>query len=76
MYQRVQSSIILKSDMENILRATWEAHNGLAAAIPVREVQIYRAGFQAALAAVGVATGVKCHSPSLATAMVDWEENL
>ena len=30
---RVQTTIILKSDMENILRATWAAHNGLAVLI-------------------------------------------
>ena len=61
MYQ-VQSSIVLKSELENVLRSTWAAHNGLAGALPVREVQIYRAGFEAALQAVGLAVGV------------DWED--
>jgi hypothetical protein len=55
---RVQSNIILKSAMEDILRATWAAHNGLAGALPVREVHIYSAGFLAALQAVGLAVGV------------------
>jgi hypothetical protein len=54
----VQSNIILKSAMEDILRATWAAHNGLAGALPVREVHIYSAGFLAALQAVGLAVGV------------------
>ena len=55
---RVQSNIIVKSAMEDILRATWAAHNGLAGALPVREVHIYSAGFLAALQAVGLAVGV------------------
>jgi hypothetical protein len=58
MYRQVQSNIILKSAMEDILRATWAAHNGLAGALPVREVHIYSAGFLAALQAVGLAVGV------------------
>lgn len=55
---QVRSNIILKSAMEDTLRSVWAAHNGLAGALPVREVQIYQAGFRDALQAVGLAVGV------------------
>lgn len=59
MYRPVQSSIILKSDVAGILQSAWAAHNGLAGALPVREVQIYQRGFLDALRAVGLAGGVQ-----------------
>ena len=58
-YRNVQSNVMLKSELEGILRATWAAHNGLAGALPVREVKIYRAGFRTALQAVGLAVGLE-----------------
>lgn len=54
-----QLEFIFRSDLRRILASTWAAHNGLAGAIPVREVQIYQAGFRAALEAVGLAVGVE-----------------
>ena len=70
---KVQSNVILKSDLENILRATWDAHRNLAGAIPMRDVQLYSAGFQAALQAVGIATGTDCPPQSLYTAKGGWD---
>jgi len=59
MYRRIQSNILMKSELENILRSIWTAHNGLAGALQERDVQIYRAGFHAALQAVGLGVGVE-----------------
>lgn len=58
MYRNVRSTIVLKSELEDVLRSTWAAHNGLAGALALRDVAIYREGFQAALRAVGLACGL------------------
>lgn len=58
-FVRVGSELRTRDEIGDILRATWAAHNSLARALPVRDVQIYQAGFRAALVAVGLAVGLE-----------------
>lgn len=66
MEQRVRNRFILvdKTEMENTLRAVWADHAGPEVVLSEREVEIYRAGFQAALQAVGMAVGVDWQPPA------------
>lgn len=53
-----QLDFVFRVDLQRILQSTGAALDGLAGVMPDEGVQIYRAGFLAALTAVGLAVGV------------------
>lgn len=54
-----------REDVERILSAVDAANLDVAENIPAREMELYRAGFQAAISAVGDAFGVTYRRPRL-----------
>ncbi len=55
----IRTEVFWRDDIESILRAIDLANGALAVNLPVREVEIYRAGFRAALTAAAEAFAVK-----------------
>lgn len=60
---RVRTEVFLREDIQNVLRAISSANRALAARLPIAEVTIYRAGFNAAMQAVAEAFDVILDSP-------------
>lgn len=58
MYQRVQSNIVLKSELANVLKSTLLTNESLARHLPVEKVDIYTAGFRDAIRAIATAYNV------------------
>lgn len=70
-----QLDFVFRVDLQRILQSTGAALDGLAGVMPDDGVQIYRAGFLAALRAVGLAVGVQWEdrqAPTPARAARDW----
>ncbi|HRJ40768.1 MAG: hypothetical protein KJZ86_13710 [Caldilineaceae bacterium] len=68
-----QLEFVFRVDLQRSLQSTWAALDGLAGAMPDEGVQIYRAGFLAALQAVGLAVGVDWQdTPTPTRAARDW----
>ena len=63
--RRIQSEVFLRHDIESILEAIDGANAELAAQIPGPDVEIYRAGFTAALRAVATAFHISLRSANL-----------
>lgn len=60
MSQQPEASLefVFRVDLARWTAATWQAHRSLAAQLPVQEIDIYSAGFQAALRALSTAYGL------------------
>lgn len=58
MYSRVQSSIVLKSELADLLRSTLLTNQSLARHLPIDAVDIYSSGFRDAIRAIAMAYNV------------------
>lgn len=58
MYQRVQSNVVLKSELADVLQSTLLANQSLARHLPIDVVDIYSSGFRDAIRAIAMAYNV------------------
>jgi hypothetical protein len=61
---RVRTQLFWRDDIESVLRAIDRSNEQLTSALPLAEVAIYRAGFQAALQAVATSFDLHLDTPS------------
>lgn len=61
MYRRVQSNVLLRSELANVLRSTLQTNANLARNLPIEAVEVYSTGFRDAISAVATAYDVDLH---------------
>jgi len=55
MMGQVNSELILRGDLAQLLRSSFQVNEHIASQLPLESVEVYRAGFRAALSAVATA---------------------